>query len=249
MNSQLFIQQIRDLIARDEMKAALEQLRVFLEKTPKLDEILHQSGRFEHIRREIRQGLVSHAEATLEQNKLRAALLDLLAEIETQGQEPALRAEIERAVSVVHSKNVVVGSSISAGGDVHIGDRNVYFGSHTITEQQTTQTMNNDPSKAIWLSVLIAAFGVAIGFLGELMPDAFKAKVEAWATSTLGTSFLTIWVIGTALVVLVFLVLIWIEALKNNGPGSNQASNNVRNIKQGPKSIYIENNNGPIKIE
>lgn len=124
MNSPSFIPQIRELIARDELKAAIDQLRVFLEKTPKLDEILHQSGRFENIRQQIRLGTVSHPEARLEQNQIRAALLELLSEIETQGQQPALRAEMERAVVVENSKNVVVGSSISAGGDVHIGDKN-----------------------------------------------------------------------------------------------------------------------------
>ena len=122
MNSQAFIQQIRDLIAHDEIKVALEQLRTFLENTPKLDEIIQQSGRFENIRRDIRQGIVTHAEANLTQNQIRAALLDLLSEIETQGQQPAIHAEIERAVSVENSKNVVAGSSISAGGDLHVGD-------------------------------------------------------------------------------------------------------------------------------
>lgn len=125
MNNPSFIPQLRELIARDELKAAIDQLRIFLEKTPKLDEILHQSGRFENIRQQIRLGTVSHPEAKLEQNQIRAALLDLLSEIETQGQQPALRAEIERAVVVENSKNVVVGSSITAGGSVDIGDKNI----------------------------------------------------------------------------------------------------------------------------
>lgn len=123
MNHPSFIPQIRELIARDELKAAIDQLRTFLEKTPKLDEILHQSGRFENIRQQIRLGTVSHPEANLTQNQIRAALLDLLSEIETQGQQPALCAEMERAVVVENSKNVVVGATITAGGSVDIGDK------------------------------------------------------------------------------------------------------------------------------
>lgn len=51
-------------------------------------------------------------------------MLELLREIETQqAQSPALRAEMEQAVSVTDSKNIVVNSTITAGGDVHIGDK------------------------------------------------------------------------------------------------------------------------------
>ena len=48
-------------------------------------------------------------------------MLELLQEIETQGATPTLQKEIEQAISIINSKNVVSGS-ISAGGNVHIGD-------------------------------------------------------------------------------------------------------------------------------
>ncbi len=130
MNTAQFIQQIRTRIARDELPEALEQLRTFLGNTPKLDEILHQSGRFENIRRQIRLGVVSHAEANLTQNQIRAGLLELVSEIERMNvgrvsnpSDVELRAEIERAISIVNSKNAVAGSTISAGRDAHIGDK------------------------------------------------------------------------------------------------------------------------------
>jgi len=132
MNSQLFIRDIRDRIARDELPAALEQLRTLLEHSPKLDEAILQSARFQNIGRQIRLGTVSHAEANLTQNQIRAGLLDLLREIEdsvgatsSRPDTAALRAELERAISIVQSKNVLVGSSISAGGNVQIGDTTI----------------------------------------------------------------------------------------------------------------------------
>ncbi|MBL7805394.1 MAG: hypothetical protein JNL02_16765 [Saprospiraceae bacterium] len=114
---------LRELIARDELPEALGLLRELLAHSPRLDEALHQSGRFENIRRQIRLGTVSPADANLTQNQIRAALLDMVREIETQGATPALQEEIEQAISIVGSKNVVAGANISAGGDVHIGDK------------------------------------------------------------------------------------------------------------------------------
>lgn len=122
MNSTQFFDQIRALIARDEMEPALTQLRLLLEHSPKLDEVILQSARFSDIRRQIRLDLVSPKEASMTQSQIRAGLLELIQEIETQGAAPALHKEIEQAISIVNSKNVVSGSRISAGGNVHIGD-------------------------------------------------------------------------------------------------------------------------------
>jgi Effector-associated domain 11 len=69
MTNPTFFAEIRDLISRDELPAALEQLLILLEHSPKLDEVLHQSGRFENIRKQIRLGLVSYSEATLTLNR------------------------------------------------------------------------------------------------------------------------------------------------------------------------------------
>ena len=82
MNNQLFIQSIRELIAKDDLATALSMLKELLDDTPSLNEVLHQSGRFENIRKQIRLGLVSHSEANLTQNQIRTGLLDLVSEIE-----------------------------------------------------------------------------------------------------------------------------------------------------------------------
>ncbi|MCB0575396.1 MAG: NB-ARC domain-containing protein, partial [Saprospiraceae bacterium] len=97
-----------------------------------MNEALVQSARFEDIRRQIRLGLVSHAEANLTQNQIRAGLLDLLREIEKQGAQEVVRKEMEQAISIVNSKNVLIGSTItSGGGDVQIGDRTINTESDT----------------------------------------------------------------------------------------------------------------------
>ena len=157
---------IRAFIASDELPAALDLLRKLLANSPLLDEALHQSGRFENIRQQIRLGTVSASDANLTQNQIRAALLDLVREIENLGGFSAgdsdgvtlshpvthagtLRDEIERALSVIDSKNVVAGSDISTGGgDVHIGDRNEHthhhYGDKTIPRLLTTPPFNSE---------------------------------------------------------------------------------------------------------
>ena len=135
-NTQTFFAQLRDLIARDELPSALEQLRTLLNNSPQLDEVLLQSGRFQDVRKQIRLGMVSNAEADLTQNQIRAGLLELLREIEhsaglseeltsSQPHAKEISEEMEHAISIVNSKNMVIGSTISAGGDVHIGDKTI----------------------------------------------------------------------------------------------------------------------------
>lgn len=137
-----FITSIRNLIAQNELNIALSELRTLLEYSPKLDEAIHHSARFHAIRRQIRLGVVSHAEATLTENQIRIALLDLLNEIEESTAENSnhnnsatLRTELEKAISIVNSKNVVIGSTISAGGNVTIGDQTIH------TESKTSQRL------------------------------------------------------------------------------------------------------------
>jgi hypothetical protein len=130
MTNEAYIKNIRTLIAQNELDEAIKQLRLLLGNSPKLDEAILQSARFHDIRRQIRLGLVSHAEANLTQNQIRAGLLELLHETEEQSKKPILKLEMEHAISIVNSKNVVVGSTITAGGNVEIGDRTI----HTVSE-------------------------------------------------------------------------------------------------------------------
>lgn len=96
-----------------------------LENSPQLDEVLQQSGRFAAIRKQIRIGTLSHEGATRTLSQLRAALLDLLREMENPTDTPALKEALEAAFQIANSKNVVANSKIQAGGDVHIGDMHI----------------------------------------------------------------------------------------------------------------------------
>lgn len=117
------IANIKNLIGRDELPAALQQLRDMLANSSRLDEVLQLSGRFESLRRQVRLGTLGHAEANITQNQIRAALLELVDGIEPRDTASEAAAKDQSAISVENAKNTVIGSTITAGGDVHIGDK------------------------------------------------------------------------------------------------------------------------------
>ncbi len=121
METSQFFGHIRDLIAHNELKPAMESMRVFLENSPQLDEVILQTARFNAVREQIRHGVIDFSEADKTQNQIRTGLIELLREIETQGAKPARRAEMANAVSIA-CEIVLNATQISAGGNVHIGN-------------------------------------------------------------------------------------------------------------------------------
>ena len=77
-NAPQFIAHIRDLIAKDKIDTAIQELKKLLEGSPRLTEVLQQSARYHRIITEQRLGVVDAAIANLEQNKISLGLLELL---------------------------------------------------------------------------------------------------------------------------------------------------------------------------
>jgi len=172
MTNQEFIQNIRNLIAKDDLTMAIVGLKVLLDNTPLLNEILHQSGRFENIRKQIRLGTVSYSEANLTQNQIRAGLLELVSEMEQQDKTPTIRTEIEHAVSMVNSKNILVNSPITAGGDVHIGDKTIH------TESETSKRLR------LFLLLFVPLLALGIAYLWyRLQPVTLTVAIQYQAAN------------------------------------------------------------------
>lgn len=122
MTADQFIKIIKELIALDKIDEAINIMRTFLENSPFLNEILLQSARFNNVLSQIRVGTISHADATLTQNQIRYGLMLLLNEIEKQATaKPKIKTEVDSAISITNSKNVILNSSVS-GQNIHIGD-------------------------------------------------------------------------------------------------------------------------------
>jgi len=128
-----YLSKIRQLIAEDELPAALQQLHALLENTPKLDEVIQQSGRLADIRKQMRLGMVSFEQITVTKNQIRMGLLELVSEIEKEGVKPEWKEEVEKAIlSITNSKNAVAGSTLQAGGNINIGDTFIQYGDKKI---------------------------------------------------------------------------------------------------------------------
>ena len=114
--------QIQQLIANDDLPTAIRLLQELLQNSPQLNEALLQSARLSDISRQIRLGVVDDKHADLSKNQIRMGVLELLDAIGQEQAKPAVQAEVAAAMSILNSKNVVIGN-IQAGGDVHIGDK------------------------------------------------------------------------------------------------------------------------------
>ena len=90
------------------------------------------------------------------------------------------------------------------------------------------------------LSVIITGLGVAIGFLGELMPDSFKAKVVTLVTQTLGLSFTKFWLACVVFLVIVSLIFVWKEAFGEDEAPDIKAEepHKTKQIIQSADKIY-----------
>ena len=124
-NTQTFIAHIRDLLAKDDVQTAIQQVSALLKDSPLLDEAVQQSARYNNVMQQIRLGLVDFSSANIAQNQIRHGILELLREIEEQEvKTPDIKAEVER-FAVKIEKNVVKNNTITAGGNVAIGDTNI----------------------------------------------------------------------------------------------------------------------------
>ena len=150
-NTQKFIAHIRALIAKDDFKTAIQQLSDLLKDSPHLDEAVQQSARYNNVLKQIRLGLVDFASSNIAQNQIRHSVLELLREIEEQEQtKPSIKAEVERYV-VKYEKNVVKNSTITAGGNVTIGDTIHH------TESDTSRRVR------LFLFVFVPILAIALG--------------------------------------------------------------------------------------
>jgi len=91
MQDQHIYAQIRAKIGQGKLQPALQDLKQLLENSPKLDEVIHQSGRFKDIQKQIHMGTVSQENATLTKNQISSGLLALLREMETGESEPTIQ--------------------------------------------------------------------------------------------------------------------------------------------------------------
>lgn len=117
--------EIRKLIAQNQVPEALDRLRQLVEHSPKLDKAILQSARFHAIRQQIDLGLVSREDGNVEHNQIRLGLLNLLNEIEsavgptsTLPDVAAFREELAGAAILLQNAGATIKNQF-VGGTFH----------------------------------------------------------------------------------------------------------------------------------
>ena len=138
-----FIETIGELIGKDELALAIKNLYALLKDSPKLDEAILQSARYNDVIKQIRLGIVDFEQANITKNQIRYALLDLLREIEYQETKPEINTEIRLFLSnqpIIQGKNITTGS-IQSEKEIIIGDNHK---SSRITIQSVDNIFTNE---------------------------------------------------------------------------------------------------------
>ena len=90
-----YIDQIRDLISKNNIKQAIAEIQQLLKGSPAFDEIILQSSRYNEVMKSIRMGKVSHEISSVELRKIDYALIDMLRELEDNyATNSALQSEV-----------------------------------------------------------------------------------------------------------------------------------------------------------
>ncbi len=121
-NIPAFANSILDLIGKNELKAATQQLQQLLQSSPLLDEAIGQSARLSDLMQQIRRGTINVDDANVEKNKLRYALIDLVREVEEQAESnPALKQQVEEVLNeqVAGKRNQM---TVTGNGNIAIQD-------------------------------------------------------------------------------------------------------------------------------
>lgn len=106
MQRSAFIEQVRELIAEDEIKLVLQKLQLFLKGSPQLSDAIQQSGRFTALQRQIMRGVIDDRAAELSHNQIRANLLDLLDEMEGKGSDTKIQAVMKDPTVIQNAEKI-----------------------------------------------------------------------------------------------------------------------------------------------
>jgi hypothetical protein len=129
------IQTIQNLIANDKLDKAIKLLMELTESSPFLNELLHQSGRYSELKKQIRTGVIADESASVVKNQIRAGLLAVLSKMMTYSTEDKVAEELsnfetqnpglidisESGASTIYG-DVNISGKFAAGRDIQIGN-------------------------------------------------------------------------------------------------------------------------------
>ncbi len=130
-----FIDELLQLIAKDELSAAIAELQALLKNSPSYNELIIQSARYNGLMKDIRTGTIDLERAEVKKNQLRYALTDMVRELEDQlPEQPKLQQEVEQ-----YLKERPVHNEAHITGDGNINVQGVSGSSISIQQNDKTK--------------------------------------------------------------------------------------------------------------
>ena len=118
-----FAEKIIQKIADDKLGDAIKDMQKLLKGSPLYTEVILHSARYNDIMHAIRLGTISSENESVEKNKIKYALTDMLRELEENAEtNPNLLKEVEKYLAKKDKKG---GNSVSIKGDHNINIQGV----------------------------------------------------------------------------------------------------------------------------
>lgn len=130
-----YVDQLHQLIAKDQLQAVLKELQALLKDSPAYNEAILHAARYNGLMKDIRTGKLDPQSAELRRNHLRYALIDMVRELEEQLPErPQLQQEVEQ-----YLKERPVHNEAHITGDGNINVQGVSGSSVNIQQNDKTE--------------------------------------------------------------------------------------------------------------
>ena len=116
MTTKNFTERIGDLVGIDELETAITELKNFLQKSKRVDEIIVQSARYNELMEQMRMGTINFEDANVTKNKIRYAILSIVRDIEENIEaNPALETEADKTLE--ENKSVIIQNTSTIGNN------------------------------------------------------------------------------------------------------------------------------------
>lgn len=146
MNFNEYKNKLYTLIEKNDFDSLFTELKSIFSKSQQLNNIIFQSGRFSSLREAINKGIITHELKSIEENKIRQALIYLIGEMDNKYH---LDKEIQQNVDeLIEGKSNLLQNNVR--GDLNIGGN---------------QIMNNGISYKLVLSILLPIVIITIGLV------------------------------------------------------------------------------------
>lgn len=126
MNINDFSERLGELIRSNQIQEAIKEMSRLLKDSPKLNELIVHSARYNELKEQIRLGTIDFENAQVAKNKILMALLDLSDEIiEYSKNDAQVAEETDRAASKLMQSKIQVIQTHHGSGDNVGRDKNV----------------------------------------------------------------------------------------------------------------------------